>query len=56
MVEDEEKELIYIGARSSSVMDYAIGNIQAKRKIDSHRSNKQNRIICQFMLIYKSRT
>lgn len=31
---DEEGELTYIGARGNSVIDYVIGNVEARGKID----------------------
>lgn len=32
---DEKEELTYIGARGSSVIDYAIGNTEVRDKIDN---------------------
>jgi len=34
MVRDEEGELTYIDARDSSVIDYAIGNVETREKFD----------------------
>lgn len=55
--EDEEEELTSIDTRRSSVIDYAIGNMKARDKVDSlvikERMELNHLLIC---VTYKQKT
>lgn len=56
---DEEEELTYIGARGSSIIDYAIGNTEARDKIGSlvieERTESDHLPICVYIQAEDSR-